>query len=377
MQALIATALSFVLIGLVTLLLDHLHVTLDPFRWLLSASLVGAVELAYFWHLLPRNHPPGEQQLFATLGVGTWLTLLGGLFVAMTAGFLFSAWQQGRLAWAPAILYLVSRLLDFADGYAARATDHVTELGAALDIEYDSLGLFVVILLSIQYGQLPQWYILVALARPLFVLAVYSLKRTGRSVYDMPPSDIRRIIGGYHTAFVAVTLWPIVSASSTHLIASIFAIPILVSFGRDWLIVSGTLGADSNAYVDLRATLKKWIEDWLPIAARVTVLAVVAIGTLNHSGTVLVSAQAGSWTALHMFYLFAALCFGLGLASRTMAVILIGAFLLTPFPSVIGSFRTVVVLMATVYVLLMGSGLYSLWQPEKRLILGRADKGGL
>ena len=63
------------------------------------------------------------------------------------------------LAWIIALLYTAASIADWIDGYAARRVDQVTVLGQQLDIEFDGLGVAVVSLLAVRYGQLPIWFL--------------------------------------------------------------------------------------------------------------------------------------------------------------------------------------------------------------------------
>ena len=233
------------------------------------AILVATTVLGITWQVLPRNHRPGEDEIFARFGAGTWLTLLSGLLLAYVAGFLFSPWPGGWLAWLPALLYLASRIVDLFDGYLARMSDHVTDAGAALDIELDGLGLLIAVGLGVWYGQLPAWYLILAVSRQLFVAGIWWRTHRDKPVYQLPPSDNRRIIAGCQTGFIAIVLWPVLSPPATMLAAVLFAIPLVASFGRDWLVVSGVIDADSAAYHLWRNRIKRVVEWWLPFAARV------------------------------------------------------------------------------------------------------------
>ena len=74
-------------------------------------------------------------------------------------------------------------------------------------------------------------------------------------------------------------LWPILAPPFTTLAAVLFAVPLLLSFGRDWLVVSGVWNASSPVYQARRGRAKRWLEGWLPFVARIvgTVLALVVL----------------------------------------------------------------------------------------------------
>ena len=208
-------------------------------RWLLIAALVLASELGMLWRRLAANHLPGQRRLLPWLGWANTASLVRGLLLAWLAGFLFAPWPGGWLAWAPGALYTLAVLLDGLDGAVARASGQPTELGAALDINLDALGILVAPLLAVWYGQLPAWFLLVSAARYLFLLGLWLRVRQGRPVYDLPPSAARRALAGIVMGFTAAVLWPLFGPPLTALVGTVVMAPFLVGFARDWLAVSG------------------------------------------------------------------------------------------------------------------------------------------
>jgi CDP-diacylglycerol---glycerol-3-phosphate 3-phosphatidyltransferase len=344
-------------------------------RWLLFAGLAAASMLAILWHVLPRNHPPGEEELFTRFGMGTWLSLLSGLLVAYLAGFLFSPWPTGWMAWMPAALYLASRIIDFFDGYAARMTNHVTEAGAALDIELDGLGLLIAVGLGVQYGQLPAWYLLLAVSRQLFVAGMWWRMRRNKPVYDLPPSENRRITAGCQTGFIAVALWPIVSPPATTLAAVIFATPLAAGFVRDWLVVSGVVDPESTVYLRWRSRTKRTVEHWLPFLARIAGLLVGALILARgaphfttwevylHSYG-LQNLRITVWILASVFTL-ALLFYVPGIVGRVAAILVITLAALDMQAAGPVPYGNALLLICGIIVLHFGSGCCALWQPEE------------
>ncbi len=268
-------------------------------QWLVFSAIAMAIQLGILWWALPYNRRQGHSLaagesplLLPTLGYANAITLLRGLCTCMLAGFLFAPQPEGRLAWMPAILYTLERLVDFADGYVARVTRRETRLGEILDIEFDGLGILIAIVLGIQYGKLPPWYLLLGLGRQLFVLGMWLLRRAGKPVYDLPPSEHRRMIAGFQTGFITVVLWPLWPPAVTLPAAYVMAIPLIFSFGRDWLVVSGVVDAASQGYQRARAWGKVVIEGWLPLVARLAA-AVLALPLLWQAAPAFAPWQAG------------------------------------------------------------------------------------
>ena len=347
--------------------------------WLFIAGLVMARELWLLWSGLDKNHPDDDETLLPTLGYGNLLTLARGIAIALLAGFLFSPRPPGWLAWLPAIAYFAIAVFDHLDGYVARVTGHTTKLGEILDMEFDVLGIFFAVALAISYGQLPPWYLVIGLAREIFLLGIWLRKRFDKPVYDLPPSMDRRLIAGLQMSFLSVVLWPIFTPPATTIAAVLFAMPMVISFGRDWMVVSGAWRTDSPGYQRRRRTAKLILERWLPLLCR-------AVGTVV-AVTILAREMPGfsTWSAAlpvstFWFFLLAApalvstLFFALGFMGRIAAVGLIALacadILLAGFdlPS------NGLLLICTIIVLQMGSGSYALWQPEERLLRHRAGE---
>ena len=210
-------------------------------RWVLLAGCVLMTELWFLRRWLSDNYRHQEQRLLPSLGVGNLLTILRGLLVGLLAGFLFSVWPPGWLAYLPAGLYSLAAVGDSLDGYVSRKTHYTTQLGKRLDMEVDALGMLIATALAVQYHQLPVWYLCLGFAHYFFVLGQWWRRQRGKPVYNLPPYASRPIIGGCQVGFVSAVLWPVFSPPTTTFVGILFGIPTLLSFTRDWLAVSGHL----------------------------------------------------------------------------------------------------------------------------------------
>ncbi len=249
-------------------------------RWALLTAAALAFVLTTLWRNLPKNHRPG-QALLPGLGLANWVTILRALLLALLAGFIGLPRPAGTLAWAPAILYTVAIAADLLDGVLARLTRRVTVLGATLDMAFDGLGMLIAVTLAVRYGQLPLPYLLVGLARYLFVAGLWWLQRQGRPIRDLTPSTFRRIAAGLQMAFISVILWPLFGPPATFVAGACFGIPFLLGFLRDWLVVSAAVHPASAGY----RRIMKWYARaarWLAPAFRLAgaSLAVVLLGPL-------------------------------------------------------------------------------------------------
>ena len=362
----------------------------DPvlaWRWAVVAAGVLVYVLGHLWRGLKDNHRPEESALLPTLGAGNVLTMLRGLALGLLAGFLLSPWPPGRLAWLPALLYTVSIMADYLDGYLARITHHTTLLGEKLDVEFDALGILVATSLAVNYNQLPWWYLLLGLSRYIFLFGIWWRKRRGRPVYDLPPSTHRRIVAGFQMGFTSAVLWPIVYPPATTLAGVVFAIPFTASFIRDWLVVSGGLDPASRFYLEARRVVTFVFTRWLPVFLRIGVVALM-VWIIFHVlwkriDPVALVAWPGlpfprftGW-AISLVALAATIMLALGGAGRLAALGLIvaaSAVILASGLYVYNGF----LLVSAISLMLLGSGAFSCWHPEDAILGRRAgDKEGV
>lgn len=71
-----------------------------------------------------------------------------------------------------AVLCAVAFLTDLLDGYVARKTNDVTELGKIIDPLADKIYVGVVVLVMLIEGLLPVWFVAAVLARDVLILLV-------------------------------------------------------------------------------------------------------------------------------------------------------------------------------------------------------------
>jgi CDP-diacylglycerol--glycerol-3-phosphate 3-phosphatidyltransferase len=404
-QWLIVAALyaAAILLGFSLLQQALLTQSQQSLQWLTLAAIAMAIQLGILWLALPYNRRQGSSlapgataQVVPSLGYANAVTLLRGLFACMLAGFLFAPEPVGWLAWLPAILYTLDRLVDFVDGYVARVTRSETKLGEILDIEFDGLGILIAITLGIQYGKLPIWYLLLGLARQLFVFGMWLLRRQGKPVYDLSPSEHRRMIAGFQTGFITVVLWPLWPPSVTLLAAYIMAIPLVFSFGRDWLVVSGAIDPTSPTYLRLRARAGLLIEGWLPLIARLGAVLLALPILWGAAATLLPRAAdlgAGATPpgaspegvallglvgspllggALLLLGFLAVLSVLLGAAGRLGALALAAIAALDIAAHGLHWDGNAVLLICTIIVVHLGSGKWALWRPEEPILRTKA-----
>lgn len=203
-------------------------------RWSLSAGVVLLYELAVLWRALDHNRDAETGRLLASFGLATAITVGRGLLLAIVAGFLFVPRPTGAIAWIPGLTYGSAVGLDFLDGFVARRRNRSTRLGAILDCRFDTLGLFVAPLLAVQYGQLPVWYLSVAVAKPVCVGALSVRSLRGRPTKALPENESNRRLAGLQMLVVSLALLPVVEPPLGTVLATAAMLPFLLQFGRDW-----------------------------------------------------------------------------------------------------------------------------------------------
>ena len=372
---------SVLLLGYVTLSQFWSYAT----RWFVIASLVSLYGLHVLWRGLPKNHRAEETTLLSTLGWGNHMSLLRGLSISLVAGFLFSPWPTGRYAWLPMLLYTFADIADYLDGYLARVTNHATLLGVELDIEFDGLGMLVVSLLAVWYGQLPWWYLSLGLARYLFVLGLWCRQKWNLPIYEIPPSIHRRLFAGFQMGFMSAVLWPIVPPFMATIAGTLFALPTALGFIRDWLVAIGWLNPAGRRYVAVQRWLYILMSQWVPVLLRGILAGVMGVVLLALPARLVQPAWVELFTQWHLPKpaIWSVLFIGVAWVGTATAVIGIltrlAAFWLV-FP--IGfdmvtrglGWANGVALATVICLLLLGSGSFSLWRPEDKYLMQPAGQ---
>ncbi len=348
----------------------------NPRRWLLIAALTVAGEFWFLRRALYQNHPPNSHELYPDLGAANLLTICRGVAYAWMAGFLFMPRPGGRIDWLPALLYLGASIADYFDGYLARRTNHVSQLGETLDIEYDGIGILVVIALAVQYGQLPAVFLLVGAGRPLFVWGMQLRKWMGLPNHPMTESDQRRLAAGLFMIFLSLALWPIFEPPATFLVGSVFGGAVALSFIRDWLVTIGWLRPAHLTYTLWRSRLKTWIFEWLPVGLRllIAVLAALSITDILLDPSPWATRGAG---VVHWLFALIGAVGGLaalfGIAARGAATLIIAAAYAN---FVLGSQtrQDLLLLPLASLLVIVGNGGFALWTPDERWLRSGAGK---
>lgn len=337
-------------------------------RWLPLPTL-GLLYLSNVLHRnLSANHRHDETRLLPDLGWGNRLTLLRGIFVSGLLGFLLLPRPDSWLVWIPGVLYTLSNVADFFDGYVARRTNHVTRLGEMLDMSFDGLGVLAAAVLLVQWGQVPAWYLLVGAARYLFLGGMALRTHLGQTNYPLLPSISRRIFAGLQMGLMAALLLPLFSPPGAHIAATLFGIPLLAGFVKDWLYVSGVIRQVAHPAIRRRLPLSaiSGIAARLGIAALVLNLA-PRDGTIQLSTPSIPGTSEPAWIAIIYFAHFvAAALIVSGALPRITAIV---ALCLLGFYQIAYPLGPLHYLLAGLYTLVIyfGPGAWTLYNPEETL----------
>ena len=157
------------------------------------------------------------------------------------------------------------------------------------------------------------------------------------------------------------------------------AAPILASFSRDWLIVSGVLTPDAPRYQAVRARLLVLLTEWTPLLLRGAILiaAFVLLRPLLADSTARTAfAWPGGGDALITGVIlasvgaFLALLVSGGVLVRLTALLLafpIGAHILTSGPT----WANQIILAACLYLIISGAGRLALWRRDDHYVMRR------
>lgn len=351
-----------ILLGIATLLVTFFSVkqftTLDALQWLLIADGLWFFVCWQLWQRAGLNRAGEGTPLYPSLGWANRLTLLRGGLIALTGGFLFQPQAVGFMAWIPGVLYSIAAILDRMDGFVARRSKHTSLLGSELDTVYDALGLLVAPLLAVSYGKLHWSFLLVSAAYYVFVWGLYWRRTHNLPVYPLMPSMLRRTLAGFQMGFVAVILLPCFYAPLTMIIGIAFMLPILLGFIVDWLIVSGRIPATATtlqAFNHLAQFSHNIFQPLLRVFLTIALLLFIFIESI-HMSIIL---------ALSLLILASAILSGLLGRITALATLTVFAFLQGDHAV---NVIIAVIIFSSVWLMLLGSGRFSLWQWDDRWV---------
>ncbi len=325
-------------------------------RWLAGSLPAAAATYAILVYHRNLNRSGSSTDPLPTLGMPNGVSLFRSLLIAFLAGFIVLDVQERAVGprWLPAILYTVSIICDYLDGFLARSLERRTMLGAKLDEEYDSFGVLVASAVIVAQKTVGPWFLAVGAARYLFVAGMWLRRRLGLSNEPLIGRVSSRIAAGFQMGFMSAALWPIIPQPYLRAGAYMFCLFFFTTFVKDWLYVTGRLSPEGAVAASIRSILYRRILPAIGLAMR-PVLAVLIPVIIGRSPGV-----------VGMGFAFLALLVVLGIAGRVAALasLVIYVFGLTGGAVTGFDLGVEVVLLL---VLLAGAGPYSIWCPERRL----------
>jgi phosphatidylglycerophosphate synthase len=169
----------------------------------------------------------------ARFGPATAVTATRSVLVAIVTAMVVSSFSTPVPAPILVSTVAVALALDAVDGYVARRTGTVTELGARFDMEVDAFLLLVLCAYDLRY--VGAWVLAIGLMRYAFVGAAWLLPWMGAS---LPPRYWRKVV----TAICGIALTMVATGSLPgwldSALAGIALVLLIESFGRDvvWLV---------------------------------------------------------------------------------------------------------------------------------------------
>lgn len=285
------------------------------------------------------------------------------------------------LIWIIALLYTFAALTDRFDGYLARINKHTTIFGREIDMRIDALGILLLSLLAWQFGKVGGWYILVGLSYYIFSGIGWIRRKRGIKSYPLSESKHRRLLAGMQMGFLAVCLWPILTPPATSLASIVFGVPLLVTFLRDLLVMTGKIHSKNAHYEQLYSAGENLFFQVMLPGLRMLLFIFFCYyvigdtkfynnfseflntlstpGLMNHSALIDTSLvlSAGAITA--------------GILARIAALYLLVNTGLLLSAGFVGSLPVIALLISSIIVV-YGAGQYQIWNPEDA-ILHRKD----
>lgn len=230
---------SFVALGMGSILLWY---PLDWSRFVLPsiiATLALVIVLGVRLVLVNRAGSP------VRLTIPTVVTLGRGALVAVFIGVVLGAGDlrslsggvvslSGQTRWLLGGIFVIAGLLDAVDGTLARRLDAVSELGSRIDAEVDGsltlIGATTVVLI----GSASPLFLLVGLARYLFVAGLLLIRSLGQATTPLHPNRFRAPLSAVVLVAIVLALLPPTPMVLTRWVTLLVAIPFLLNFAWDW-----------------------------------------------------------------------------------------------------------------------------------------------
>lgn len=94
--------------------------------------------------------------------------------------------QEGNMP-ATAVIMLIAYISDLLDGYVARKTNTISELGKAIDPVADKIYVGVLVIAMVSKGLVPLWFVLILLGKDVITMIGALVVR--KKIAAIPPSN--------------------------------------------------------------------------------------------------------------------------------------------------------------------------------------------
>lgn len=113
-----------------------------------------------------------------------------------------------QISWPIVTLLIYGVISDYLDGFVARKTDRISELGKALDPIADKLSAFLLFSYAVYIHYIPLWFFIFALTRDLLILTGSVIIRIKRGKLAMAVTSGKVTVNALAAYWLSVFFFP-------------------------------------------------------------------------------------------------------------------------------------------------------------------------
>ena len=283
------------------------------------------------------------------MGWGIWISFLRGLLLSFLGGFIVAGTPSGWLIWLPPGLIFMVIFLDFLERWIDRTVAKPSILGNRIYIHMGGLALLAGSIVAVRFAEIPIWFSLTGILR-YACLIIQWLKKNSKWDCEKPnPGLIRQVQETVLLGWIGFALMPNFSPPATGVIGLILLLPYLLGTFSDF---RSSLGKNELPFLPKPP---HWFTAWFPLLPRLGL--VLSLAVIYFLG--LLKGMDAGWLILAGSIPLWAL---IGIAGRftgALTTILMGISV-----SSSGSWLNMTALICGGLIMILGTGLYSLWKPE-------------
>jgi phosphatidylglycerophosphate synthase len=201
------------------------HMTLSPFAPVFSAAVVILSIIA--------AEPIRRTEQPLHFGHANRVTLFRAILVALVASLMGST-PTPEMATAASIVAIVALTLDGVDGWVARKTNGISDYGAHLDMELDSIFMLVLCVMVFDWEHAGAWVLFCGIARYAWIVTQSMVVWFRRPLMPAFRRKTACVIGVAGLS-LALAPWPVGTINTV--LAAIATLTLAISFSIDiiWL----------------------------------------------------------------------------------------------------------------------------------------------